>query len=170
MEKEIWKDIPGYEGRYQASNQGRIKSLERKVPSKDGYRTVKEKILKQHIRDKGGHLGCSLGKGSNNMGVHRAVALAFIGLPPNGLKEVLHINGVPSDNRPENLRYGTQHENILDVYYQGKSWRKLLIDDVQAIRFGIYSGHTYNELAAEFNVSPATIYDIEKGRRYAWLK
>lgn len=166
--KEIWKDIHGYEGRYQASNLGRVKSLERKVPSKAGYRTVQQKILKQHIRDKGGHLGCSLGQGSNNMCVHRAVALAFLGPIPDGM-EVLHNNGIPTDNRPENLRYGTRSENILDVFYQGKPWKKLTIDDVQAIRFGISSGHSYSELSWQFDVCTATIKDIASGRRYSWL-
>ena len=97
------------------------------------------------------------------------VALAFIGEVPEGM-EVLHINGNPTDNRPENLRYGTQSENILDVYYQGKAWRKLTRDDVQAIRFGIWSGHTREELAFEYGVQPDTIRDIDLGRRYAWLK
>ncbi len=169
MEEEIWKDIPGYEGRYQASNLGRIRSLERLVPCKGGCRRIREKILKQHIRDQGGHLGCSLGKGCNNIGVHRAVALAFHGPAPDGL-EVLHINGIPTDNRPENLRYGTQFENILDVYYQGRAWKRLTIEDVEAIRFGLYAGHSYAELAHEFSVSAGTIKDIARGRRYSWLK
>lgn len=167
---EIWKDIAGYEGKYQASNMGRIKSLERMVPCRKGQRRIKEKILQQHIRDKCGHLGVSLGKNCHNIGVHRAVALAFIGIPPNSESVVMHINGIPSDNVPENLRYGTQSENILDVYYQGKCWRKLCIDDVESIRFGIYCGFTNNELAALYNVSPTAIRDIKNGRRYSWLK
>ena len=167
--EEIWKDIPGYEGRYQASNRGRVKNLERKVNTRYGYRTIREKILKQHIRDRAGHLGCSLGKGSHNIGVHRAVAMAFHGLPPDGM-EVLHINGIPTDNRPENLRYGTQLENILDVYYLGRPWKKLTIDDVEGIRFGLFSGHTYTELAAQYEVAVGTIRDIDSGRRYSWLK
>lgn len=169
MDNEIWRDIPGYEGRYQASSLGRIKSLERMVACRGGYRKIKEKILKQHIRDQGGHLGCSLGKGCNNIGVHRAVALAFIGPVPKGM-EVLHNNGDPQDNRPDNLRYGTQTENILDVYFQGGAWRKLTLDDVSAIRFGLYSGHTANELSHEYGVTPKTIKDIMSGRRYGWLK
>ena len=166
---EIWKDIPGYEGEYQASNLGRIKSLSRMVRCHGGYRRVRERILKQHVRDQGGHLGCSLGHRHHNIGVHRAIALAFIGAPPEGM-EVLHINGNPTDNRPENLRYGTQQENILDVYFQGKAWRILSLDDVNAIRFGLFSGHTRKELATEFGVKPDTIRDIELRRRYAWLK
>jgi hypothetical protein len=58
--------------------------------------------------------------------------LTFVGAPPDGM-EVLHNNGDPTDNRLENLRYGTRTENILDVYRQGKVWRKLSVDDVQAI-------------------------------------
>lgn len=103
---------------------GRIKSLGRYVRTARGQRYVKEKIFKQHIRDVGGHLGVSLGKDTHNIGVHRAVVMAFLGLPENEDLYVLHCNGDPTDNRPENLRYGTQKENILDVYYQGKAWRK----------------------------------------------
>ena len=168
--EEIWKDIPGYEGKYQASNMGRIKSLGRYVRTARGQRYVKEKILKQHIRDVGGHLGVSLGKDAHNIGVHRAVAMAFLGLPENEDLYVLHCNGDPTDNRPENLRYGTQKENILDVYYQGKAWRKLTIDDVEAIRFGIYCGYSNQELATLYDVNPTTIKDIKNWRRYEWLK
>ena len=167
--EEIWKDIPGYEGKYQASNMGRIKSLGRYVRTARGQRYVKEKILKQHIRDVGGHLGVSLGKDTHNIGVHRAVAMAFLGLPENEDLYVLHCNGDPTNNRPENLRYGTQKENILDVFYQGKAWRKLTIDDVEAIRFGLSTGIKGRELASMFNVSEDTISKIKKGVSFSWL-
>lgn len=169
MTEEIWKDIPGYEGEYQASSKGQIKSLKRMVPCKGGYRCVSERLLKQHIKDKCGHLGVSLRARNQGFCVYRAVALAFIGVPEEG-QEVLHINGNPKDNRPENLRYGTRRENILDVYYQGKRWKQLNIDDVQTIKFALFCGFSSKELSKEFNVSISTINDIKRGRRYGWLK
>jgi len=93
----------------------------------------------------------------------------FIGEPPEEM-EVLHKNGNPADNRLENLRYGTRTENILDVYKQGKTWRKLSVDDVQAIRFGLCCGIKGVELARMFDVSPSVISAIRKGRIFWWLK
>ena len=55
MKNEEWRDVVGYEGLYQVSNQGRVKSLERKVPKRNGERTVKERILKP-ITDRYGYL------------------------------------------------------------------------------------------------------------------
>jgi len=93
----------------------------------------------------------------------------FVGNCPEGM-EVLHKNGNPVDNRLENLRYGTRTENILDVFYQGKRWRKLNVDDVQAIRFGIFSGFTGVELSRMFGVSPTIISSIKKKRTFSWLR
>lgn len=171
---EIWKDIPGYEGKYQASNMGRIKSLERKVQCINHYthkpflRTVPERILKPGCFCKNGHVSVVLGHGANGSPVHQLILLTFIGPCPLGM-EVLHNNGNPADNRLENLRYGTRTENILDVYYQGKSWRKLTIDDVEAIRFGLSTGIKGCELALMYSVSPNTISKIKNGGSYSWL-
>lgn len=173
--EEIWKDIPGYEGRYQASNMGRIRSLDRKVrgvchfTGNEFYRNVKGQILRPGRYCKCGHVSVVLGHGAMGSPVHQLVMRTFVGEPPEGM-EVLHNNGDPTDNRLENLRYGTRTENILDVYGQGKVWRKLSIDDVQAIRFGFYCGISGVELSKMFGVSQSIISAIRKGRIYAWLK
>lgn len=96
--EEVWKDIVGYEGLYQVSNLGRVKSLRRK------YRT-KEKILKQ--TDNGfGYLYVKLTKGSksSNFRTHRLVAIAFVP-NPNNFTIVDHINGDRTDSRSFNLRW-----------------------------------------------------------------
>lgn len=175
MEKEIWKDVPGYEGKYQASTLGRIKSVDRKVKGKchytgkEFYRSVKGRILRPGQFCKNGHVSVVLGHGKNGSPIHQLIMNTFVGSPPLGM-EVLHINGNPTDNRLENLRYGTRTENILDVYYQGGKWRKLSIDDVQAIRFGLYCQIKGCELAQMFNVSQQIISNIKHGRNFAWLK
>ncbi len=174
-EVEIWKDIPNYEGKYQASNLGRIKSLKRKVRSvnhytgKDFFRTVPERILRPGEYCKTGHLSVVLGRGTNGKPVHQLVIESFVGVPPNGM-EILHINGDPADNRIENLRYGTRTENILDVYRQGGRWRKLSIDEVIAIRFSLFCGIKGSDLAREYEVHPTTISSIKNRRTYWWLK
>ena len=93
----------------------------------------------------------------------------FVGEPIEDM-EVLHINGIPTDNRLSNLRYGTRTDNILDVYRQGKRWRKLSLDDVEAVRFGLCCGIKGSELASMFEVSSQQISKIKCGRSYAWLK
>ena len=173
--KEIWKDIPRYEGRYQASNMGQIKSLERKVrgichfTGHTFYRRVHERILKPGQFCKNGHMSVVLGHGANGSPVHQLIMKTFVGEPPEGM-EVLHINGNPKDNRLENLRYGTRTDNILDVYHQGKVWRKLSTDDVQAIRFGFSCGISGAELSRMYNVSQTTISSIKRGETFSWLK
>ena len=108
-EIEIWKDIPIYEGIYQASNLGRIKSLER--IDVRGHR-VKEKILKPS-RDRYGYYQVVLCKNSKLKAyrVHRLVWSAFNGQIPENM-QVNHINEIKSDNRLENLNLMTCKENI----------------------------------------------------------
>ena len=172
---EIWKDIPGYEGRYQASTDGRIRSVDRLVrgkchyTGKDFYRRMKGRILRPGQFCKNGHVSVVLGHGAVGSPVHQLIMLTFVGPVPDGM-EVLHINGDPTDNRLSNLRYGTRTENILDVYHQGGVWRKLSVEDVGAIRFGLWCGIKGVELAAMYNVSQDTISKIKNGGSFAWLK
>lgn len=107
---EIWRDIVGYEGLYQVSNEGRVKSLERTVIRKNGRPcTVKEKIIKPQKYSSGGHLCFSIYKhGTYKMlPIHQAVAKAFL-LNPNGYTLVHHKNHNPTDNRVENLEWMTK--------------------------------------------------------------
>ena len=112
MEIEIWKDIPEFEGYYQVSNKGRVKSLARRVkgPKKNG-RLLKERILSLGC-DNYGYCLVNLQKEGKKktVTVHKLVARAFIPNPENK-KEVDHINTIRIDNRVENLRWATRKEN-----------------------------------------------------------
>lgn len=103
--KEIWKDILGYEGLYQVSNLGNVKSLNYK-------HTGKERILKPRP-DGHGYYKVALCKNGKvkNFRIHRLVVEAFIGKIPKGLV-VNHINECPTDNRLENLEICTIRENV----------------------------------------------------------
>lgn len=172
--KEIWKDIPGYEGRYQVSSEGNVRSLDRFVNGKN-WATGKsfKRYLKGHLLKPGrycscGHVSVILGHKAAGIPVHRLVMLAFVGPPLKG-QEVRHKNGNPKDNRLDNLEYGTRTENILDVFSQGKAWRKLTIDDVQNIRTQLDAGALGTDLANQYGVCPTTISSIKNGRTFAWL-
>ncbi len=173
--KEIWKAIPGYEGKYEASTLGRIRSVDRIVYSRNWHtgisfkRIIKGKILHPGRYCKSGHLSVVLGHNAKGSPVHQLIMRTFVGDCPKGY-EVLHKNGNPEDNRLINLHYGTRTENILDVYRQGKVWRKLSIDDVEAIRFGLSCGYMLKELASLYNVSISLISQIKNGVHYSWLK
>lgn len=111
---EIWKDIKGYEGEYQVSNEGRVRSLDRIVTRNTRWGTPASYKFEGHILKGGvfsnGYLFCCLGRKSKNYLIHRLVADAFLE-KEDGKDCVDHINGDRSDNRLENLRYCTHKEN-----------------------------------------------------------
>ena len=120
---EVWKQIAGYEGKYEVSNQGRVKSLDRIVYGKDGRRmVVKGRYLSQSPM-KIGYVSASLWK--NNVEdqrlVHSLVLEAFVGPRPNGM-EVRHLDGKRNNNRLENLRWGTSSQNELDKQLHGRDY------------------------------------------------
>lgn len=111
---EIWKPIPGYEGYYEASSMGRVRSIDREVK----HKRYPEKLVKRrsHILKNAtltnGYKAISLNKNGkkNRYKLHRIIALTFI---PNSehLPHVDHINGIRYDNRPSNLRWCNIQQN-----------------------------------------------------------
>lgn len=106
--KEEWKPVTGYEGYYEVSNLGRVKSLPR--GKQWPYRQTHNNIRKQHIKN--GYLQVNLSKGNNVkwIGVHRLVAMAFIP-NPNNYPQVNHIDECKTNNVVTNLEWCTQSQN-----------------------------------------------------------
>lgn len=162
MIREIWKSISGFEGLYEASNYGRIRSLDRRVRSGNRFNTniysavKKGKILKQV--DVGfGYLQVCLRKNNKNhsLYVHRLVWEAFNGPIPEGM-QVNHINEIKSDNRLDNLNlmtavqnsnWGTRNKRITET----KSQKVYSKESRQGTKVAMYS------LQSEFQKSFPTI-------------
>lgn len=123
---EIWKDIEGYEGFYQVSNHGRVKSLNYR-------RSGKEKVMKQYMAN-AGYYQVNLWKNGEHKfhRVHRLVAKAFV----SGYKEgyvVNHKNELKTDNRSSNLEWVTQRENSMTSsknQFRGKAVRCIELDTI----------------------------------------
>lgn len=121
VSNEIWKDIKGYEGLYQVSNLGNVKSIGRTVEHNKGHKIVKERILKSgYCGVKRNYLQVQLQnhRKVKSCKVHRLVAEAFIP-NPNNYSEINHIDENPSNNCVDNLEwcdrkynnhYGTRDE------------------------------------------------------------
>lgn len=110
---ETWRDIEGYEGLYQVSNEGRIKSLQREIVYKDGRKKIlKEKILHNFLSDLGYcHVMLSKNGVPKRYKVHRLVAKAFIP-NPNNLPIINHKDENPKNNSVENLEWCDQKYNV----------------------------------------------------------
>lgn len=123
--QEIWKDVVGYEGIYQVSDLGRVKTLGRIMLTKYGMPvTVKERIRVTSFKKKGYEkvVLCN-NQARKTFAVHRLVMTAFIGLSN---LHIDHINGIKRDNRLLNLRYCTNHENIKFYWAKAKNKSNVL--------------------------------------------
>ena len=121
MEGEIWLPVPEFEGLYEVSNLGRVRSLKRLIADKNGKRTriFKERILKNVCAQTGYHF-VSLHNNSERQKrrtVHRLVLAAFNPHPDQEKLIVDHLNGDRADNRVENLRWTSYETNNRNTPY-----------------------------------------------------
>lgn len=113
MNEEIWKDIEGYEGLYQVSNMGRVRSLD----SKDRLGRFKKGKIKNAVNNGTGYLVVNLKKDAQQkmITVHRLVAEAFIE-NPESKRCINYIDGNKRNNKVENLEWCTHAENMYHAY------------------------------------------------------
>ena len=179
--EEVWRDIKQYEGLYQVSNLGRVKSLERIVTSRNQHktfeRTIKERILSPGIDSRGYHM-VSLNQGgdSDSRLVHILVAEAFVPNPQNKYS-VNHEDGNKLNNNVNNLTRATRSEQQLHAYKFGliskkgsKNGRAKLSDgDVLSIVSLSTQGYSYKEISKKIKASKYQISNILTGKTWTHL-
>lgn len=177
---EEWRDVVGYEGFYQVSSHGRVRSVDRIIHNVGhGYsRKYKGRIKSPSLNTKG-YPKVLLSKNGvdNTHKIHRLVAQAFIP-NPNRLPQVDHIDGIKTNNHVSNLEWVTNQENHnrkmtmgLNVNKKGESHgqAKLSNIDVMSIYRELISGAKQKDLAEKYNVSKHTICAIKCKRNWREL-
>ena len=173
---EVWCDIAGYEGKYQISNCGRIKSFPKFIKRAKGSYYTKEKVLKCTL-DNYGYPCVNLYSNGNvyHTKVHILVAKAFIE-NANGYSDINHKDGNKTNNHVDNLEWCTRSHNIQHAYdnFLHKSGEacnlhKLSWDDVDYIRkhykpYDKFYGQ--KALANKFNVDIVTIWHIVNNKTW----
>lgn len=171
---EVWKAIPGFEGAYEVSDMGRVRSLDRVIEKKQGPARYKGRVLSPAKRKKGGYWGIVLsvqGLQTSRL-VHELVALTFKGPRPPGAW-VAHGDGNTDNNTDGNLRYDTPSANHLDKVAHGTLRfcethhnARLTRADVDDIRRR-YPAESSVALGEEFGVGFDHITRICRGERWA---
>lgn len=172
---ETWKAVPGWEGAYEVSDHGRVRSVNRVITNCLGVTCrVNGKLLK-HGHTAYGYPYVNLCRNNHPVSreVHALVAAAFIGPRPEGM-QVCHNDGDPLNNRPQNLRYDTSKGNQSDRLMHGTSQNgeqnpiaRLNWGAVDEIRRAP-SGVTNKELGEKFGVHAGTVGYARRGR--TWIR
>lgn len=157
MPDEIWKDIKDYEGLYQISNYGNVKSLPKERHNRRGVYIQKEKLLSL-TNTSTGYKKVELVKDGKRKGfkVHRLVAQAFIP-NPDEKPQVNHIDGDKTNNYVDNLEWATASENSIHAYNTGLNSRKRELNESEIIYMYCELNMTMQEISKHFGVSIPTI-------------
>ena len=133
---ERWLPVVGYEGAYQVSDLGRVRSLDRMIVDSVGHRYFRAgRILRQVTLKGTGHCRVTLPGGIQGY-VHRLVLEAFVGPAPDGM-EACHNDGDPTNNRLDNLRWDTRSANNTDAVRHQRN--------LNARKTHCPAGHPYDE-------------------------
>ena len=181
--KEVWRGVKGYEGLYEVSNMGNIKSLDkihsRNVVGLESY-LVKGKMLKPRPT-KQGYLLVALFKDGkrDDVAVHRVVGDAFVQGKTDINKTINHKNGIKWDNRAENLEWCSQMANnrhakengyLVALKGEDNPCSKLRDRDVRRIKMAMRCGMSQRSLAYIYKVGKSTIGQISTGRNWKHIK
>lgn len=173
--EEIWRPVDDYQGRYEVSNLGRVRSVGRAFAS-TGHRKARfypGTFLKLSLRK--GYLSASLSwrHKLKHFTVHRLVCIAFHGAAPSHEHEVAHYDGNRLNARADNLRWATKLENEADKLRHGRrpmgeKTNRSKLSSEQARIISRTTGPR-REIAEVFGVSPSAIENIRKGRTWKHL-
>lgn len=173
-----WRAIPGWEGCYEVSDDGQVRSLDRRVRSRSGTRLVRGQALKPIYRN--GYPDFMLWREGRGriISAHRLVMLAFVGPPPDG-HECLHGDNDRGNPGLDNLRYGTSSENQRDKRRHGtdpnvnrvRCPRRHLLRKPNLVRYQLKVGwrmcRACHQTFAYLKIHPELDFQAESDRRYA---
>lgn len=177
---EIWKAVPGFEGRVEASSYGRVRKTSYVIRAGRGSGHLKH-MAGRVVSPRGHPWGYEwvefMVNGQRHAEfVHRLVAATFIGPCPPGYY-VLHGDNNPANNRVENLRYGTPSENCADKLIHGTQphgeaipWSKLTEAQVVDMRTRRASGEKLATIASDYNLPELYVWQVTTGRKWRHAK
>ena len=174
MNTQTWKDIPGFVGKYQVSDLGKVRSI---VRTSDGYEQI-GKELKGWVNDSG-YQKVDLNSSSlrrKTLSVHRLVAIAFLGDYTEDELEVAHNDGNKLNNKLENLRWTTSKDNSADQLRHGTrnqgekhGCARLTAKDVTMMRGLRGLGATLQYIADLYGISNSHCHRIVSGQAWSHI-
>lgn len=177
---EVWKDIPEYEGSYQVSNMGRVRSVDRLITYKDGrIQKHKGRVLKPSVNKTLGYEQLLLyNDNRHNKRVHRLVLEAFKPHVNMNDLEVNHMDGNKLNNHLTNLEWVTARDNILHAHdiglinIRGEDNPKAVLSntDVLEILQRLDAGVSHRDIAFDYGVSKTCITYINTGLTWRSVK
>ncbi len=177
MENEVWKPVKGYEGYYEVSSHGRVRTIDRVIDKSDGTTQRRRGKISALGTDKNGYHTLSLWKEGKAefFRVARLVAIAFIENPENK-PTVNHINGIKDDDKVSNLEWSTYSENMqhaydtrLNINPKGEEHHLVKLTDLDVVEIRrLYESGELNQmkLAEKYNVRQPTISRIIHRKRW----
>lgn len=175
QQQEVWLPIAGYEGLYEVSDLGRVRSLDRKISAMSCWGTIvtrkkRGKILAPRKRCRG-YVAVQLGRGAKDSPIHHLVLEAFSRKRRQG-EVANHINSIKTDNRIENLEWCTAKENMRHAIKNGimrrntgQRWSLFSKKEVLEIR-AEYGKTLSRDLAARYGVNQMTISRVGLRKTY----
>ena len=178
----MWKPIPGYENAYEASTEGRIRSLERIVTytRRDGRcveRKYSSKVLTPGLNSRGYEIVtlCDAANRHHTRAIHRLVLETFVG-PKKPGQQCRHLDGNIRNNALSNLCWGTSAENMADKIAHGTWVRgsrvgnsRLTEQQVREIKARLAQKEPHASIALDYDVKTVTISAISSGRNWSWI-